>query len=79
SGPDYSVEGEGSVGLDKSLQWDATLTLAPELAQEAAQQRAELRPLIDRSGKLAVPFQLSGTLGRPRVTPRLKSDAAPLR
>jgi autotransporter translocation and assembly factor TamB len=76
SGADYLVEGEGSVGLDKSLQWDATLMLAPELAEKAAEERAELRPLIDRSGKLAVPFQLTGTLGRPRVTPRLKSDAA---
>jgi hypothetical protein len=76
SAADYSVEAEGSVGLDKSVQWNATLTLAPELAQEAARVRAELRQLIDRGGKLAIPFQLSGTVGRPHATLRLKLNAA---
>lgn len=76
SGADFTLEADGSTGLDKSLQWDAAITLSPVLSQEVANERADLRAAIDHSGRLAVPFQLSGTLGRPRVEPRFKADAA---
>jgi len=71
SAAEYSIAGEGSVGLDKSLQWQALLTLSPDFTQEIVQNHAGSRALVDRNGRLSMPFQVGGTLAHVQV----KSDA----
>jgi uncharacterized protein involved in outer membrane biogenesis len=67
--PDYSIYGEGSVGFDKSIRWNATLTMSTQFSQELMQEQKNVRYLLDRQGRLAIPFRLEGTLPRVQAKP----------
>jgi hypothetical protein len=69
---DYAVSADGSVGLDKSMKWDATLTLSPQSTQYLLQEYKTVRGLIDDQGRLAVPFRIEGRLPRVQVQPDLQ-------
>lgn len=79
SAADYTIGGEASVGFDKTLQWDALLTLTPEVTQDLARDEPAIRSLIDRTGRLAVPFHLGGNLAHVRVSAPAKTDPAAVR
>ncbi|HTM07429.1 MAG TPA: AsmA family protein [Verrucomicrobiae bacterium] len=79
SAANYAIGGQGSVGLDKTLQWDALLTLTPEITQELARDEPAVRSLVDRNGSLAVPFRVGGNLAHVRVSGPAKADAAAVR
>jgi uncharacterized protein involved in outer membrane biogenesis len=66
--PDYLIQAQGWVGLDSSMQWNATLALSPPLTQELMQKHKNVRHLVDSQGRLGVPFRLAGKL--PRVQPK---------
>jgi len=66
--PDYLIQAQGWVGLDSSMQWNATLALSPPLTQKLMQKHKNVRYLVDSQGRLGVPFRLAGDL--PRVQPK---------
>jgi hypothetical protein len=73
--PDYSIYGQGWVGFDKSLRWNATLVMSGPLTRELVQEHKNIRYLLDRQGRLAIPFRLEGTLPRVQAKPDLQKLA----
>lgn len=74
--PDYSMNGAGWIGFDKVMQWNATLVMSPQLTQELMREHKNIRYLVDRQGRLSVPFRLEGTLPYVQPKPDLKVLAA---
>ncbi len=74
---DYTIAAEGSVGIDKSLQWDAVLTFGAEIAQELAREQPDIAAMVDGKSRLTVPFKLRGALGHPQLiaAPPPKTEA----
>lgn len=70
--PDYNISGEGWVGLDKTMKWKATLVLSPQLTQELIEEHKNIRYIVDRQGRLAIPFRLEGALPNVKAKPDLK-------
>jgi hypothetical protein len=73
--PDYSIYGEGWVGFDKSMKWNATLIMSTQFTQELMQEHKNVRYLLDRRGRLAIPFRLEGTLPRIQAKPDIQKLA----
>lgn len=73
--PDYSINGEGWIAFDKSLKWNATLVMAQQFTQELAQEHKNVRYMLDRQGRLAVPFRLEGTIPNVQAKPDLQKLA----
>jgi hypothetical protein len=69
---DYSIGADGSIGLDKTMKFNAMLVLSPQFTQELAQEYKNIRYLVDRKGRLAVPFRVEGTLPRIQAKPDLQ-------
>jgi hypothetical protein len=69
---DYSIGADGSIGLDKTMKFNATLVLSPQFTQELAQEYKNIRSLVDRKGRLVVPFRIEGTLPRVQARPDLQ-------
>lgn len=74
--PDYSIHGEGWIGFDKATEWNATLVMSPQLTQELMREHKNVRYLLDRLGRLSVPFRLEGNLPYVQPKPDLKGLAA---
>jgi len=70
--PDYSVRGEGSIGFDGTTKWDATLAMSAQFTQELLKEHKNARYMVDRQGRLAVPFRLDGTLPYVQARPDLQ-------
>jgi hypothetical protein len=71
--PDYSLTGAGWTNFDRSTRWNGQLVLSPRLTQEIQQDYRVLRYLLDRRGRLAIPFRMEGTV--PNVKIRLENRA----
>ncbi|MGH7844754.1 MAG: AsmA-like C-terminal region-containing protein, partial [Candidatus Binatia bacterium] len=69
---DYTALGEGWIDLDRSTRWNATLVMAPGFSQLVAQEHRNIRFLLDRNGRLVVPFRVEGTVRRPQIKPDVK-------
>jgi uncharacterized protein involved in outer membrane biogenesis len=69
---DYSIGADGSIGLDKTMKFNATLVLSPQFTQELAQEYKNIRYLVDRKGRLTVPFRVEGMLPRIQAKPDLQ-------
>ncbi|MBI2360425.1 MAG: DUF748 domain-containing protein [Deltaproteobacteria bacterium] len=67
--PDYTVRGEGSIGFDRTIRWSGELVMSPQFTQELVREHRNARYLLDRQGKLAVPFRLEGTLPQVQAKP----------
>lgn len=74
--PDYSINGEGWIDFDKTMKWKATLVMSPQFTQELMQEHRNVRYMVDRQGRLAVPFLLEGTLPNVQAKPDLKGFVA---
>ena len=72
STPDYSISADGSIGLDKSMKWNGTLVMSSQFTQELIQEYKNVRYMVDRQGKLAVPFRVEGTLPHVQAKPDLQ-------
>ncbi|MFQ5902441.1 MAG: AsmA family protein [Candidatus Binatia bacterium] len=72
STPDYSINGKGWIGFDKTMKWNATLIMSPQFTQELMKKHKNVRYMLDRQGRLAVPFRLKGTLPNVQAKPDLK-------
>jgi hypothetical protein len=69
---DCTAFGEGWIDLDRSMRWNATLVMSPGFSQIVAQEHGNIRYLLDRNGRLVVPFRVEGTLRRPQIKPDIK-------
>jgi len=73
--PDYSISGEGWTGFDKTMRWNATLVMSTQFTQDLLQEHKNARYMLDRQGRLAVPFRLEGTLPYVQAKPDLQGMA----
>lgn len=73
--PDYSVYGDGWVGFDKSMKWNATLVMSSQFTRELMQEHRNVRYVLNRQGRLAIPFRLEGTLPRVQAKPDVQKLA----
>ena len=73
--PDYSISAEGWVGFDKTMKWNATLAMSPQFTRDLMQEHRNVRYMVDRQGRLAVPFRLEGTLPYVQAKPDLQGLA----
>lgn len=73
--PDYGISGEGWIGFDKTMRWNAILMMSPQFTQELLQEHKNARYMLDRQGRLAVPFRLEGTLPYIQAKPDLQGLA----
>jgi hypothetical protein len=69
---DYNISADGSIGLDKTVKFNAVLVLSPQFTQELVQEYKNVRYLVDRRGRLALPFQVEGRLPRIQARPDLQ-------
>jgi uncharacterized protein involved in outer membrane biogenesis len=69
---DYTVLGEGWIDFDRSTRWNATLVMSPTFSQAIAQEHANARFLLDRNGRLVVPFRVDGRVWRPQIKPDVR-------
>jgi len=65
TGRDASATASGSVGLDRTLAYTGTITLAPSLVKTLGSAG---RYVADDQGRLALPFRVSGNVTAPAVT-----------
>jgi len=66
--PDFAVRGKGGIGLDRSVDLNAAFEASAPLTKDLLREVGAMKYLTDRSGKVAIPFRLQGTL--PAVRPR---------
>lgn len=64
SGRDASVTASGSVGLDRTLAYQGSITLAPSLVKTLGSAG---RYVADDQGRLTLPFRVSGSVSAPVV------------
>ena len=67
STPDYTVTGAGWFALDRSTRWNGLLVLSPRLTQEIQRDFRWIRHLLDRRGRLAIPFRIEGKIPDVRI------------
>ncbi len=70
--PDYRIQGEGRVGFDKTMRWNAILALSSKLTQELMEKHKNVRYMVNGQGILGVPFKLNGTLPNVRPKPDIR-------
>lgn len=64
---DYTVTGAGWFAPDRTTRWNGLLVLSPRLTQEIQRDYRWMRHLLDRRGRLAIPFRIDGTIPNVRV------------
>lgn len=65
----FAAVGSGSVSFDQQVAFTGTFQLAAPVTEQLAAETPALRLLRDRSGRLEIPFQATGTLPGIRVRP----------
>jgi hypothetical protein len=69
---DYTVTGEGWIDLDRATRWNATLVMQPGFSKVLADEHRNVRFLLDRSGRLVIPFRAEGTVPRVQMKPDVR-------
>ena len=70
---DYTITGAGWIGFDRSTNWNGSIVLSPRLTQVVQRDYRIIRYLLDRRGRLSIPFRLEGKI--PNVAVRLENRA----
>lgn len=73
--PEYSINGAGWIGFDKTTKWNATLVMSQQFTQDLMQEHRNVRYMLDRQGRLSVPFRLEGTIPHVQAKPDLQGLA----
>jgi uncharacterized protein involved in outer membrane biogenesis len=68
---DYLIRGDGTVGLDGTIDVAATLVPSMALSRRLIEQASVMKHLVDPSGRVALPFKLAGTLPAAKPSPDL--------
>jgi len=66
SSPDLTLEANGSVGFDTSLNLPVTLRLGPAYSEKLKQRAALARYLADDAGNTVLKLTITGTIAKPR-------------
>jgi uncharacterized protein involved in outer membrane biogenesis len=69
---DYGIRGDGSLGLDGSLDMNATFQASPALTRSLVSEVSAAKYLAGSSGRLEIPFHLAGTLPAVRAEPDMR-------
>jgi uncharacterized protein involved in outer membrane biogenesis len=77
--PDYTITGTGWVGFDRTTQWNGLLVLSPRITQELQREYKLIRHLLDRRGRLSVPFRAEGKFPKVKLKPENRALAQVLR
>lgn len=64
---DYTVTGAGWFAADRTTRWNGLLVLSPRLTQDIQRDYRWMRHLLDRRGRLAIPFRIDGTIPNVRI------------
>ncbi len=64
-GPDVSASANGSIGLDRTLDYSGRLVLGPTIVKSFGKAG---RYVADPQGRIALPFRASGPIASPKVT-----------
>jgi uncharacterized protein involved in outer membrane biogenesis len=67
STPDFGVTGAGWFALDRASRWNGLLVLSPRLTREIQRDYRWIRHLLDRRGRLVIPFRIDGTIPNVRI------------
>ncbi len=70
---DYLIRGDGTVGLDGTIDVAATLVPSMALSRRLIEQASVMKHLVDASGQVALPFKLAGTLPAAKPSPDLSA------
>lgn len=70
--PDFSLKGFGNIGFDHSLKLQGNLTLSPVIGDRIV-RRFPMAKMVKQQGRLVLPFQVKGTVQRPRLQLDTKS------
>ena len=73
--PDYTISGAGWVAFDKTTQWNGVLVISPRITQELQREYKLIRYLLDRRGRLAIPFRADGKFPQVNVRPENRAAA----
>ncbi len=65
--PDLDVDGEGSFGLDATLDFDVAGRFSPEVSRDLVAETGSLRYLVGEDERLEIRFRLHGPLADPSV------------
>jgi uncharacterized protein involved in outer membrane biogenesis len=65
---DLDLDGEGSFGLDATLDFDLEGRFSPEVSEAMVAETSNLRHLVEKDGRLKVRLLMRGPLGAPKVT-----------
>jgi AsmA-like C-terminal region/Domain of Unknown Function (DUF748) len=76
--PDYTITGAGSVGFNKATKWTGLFVLSPRVTQELQSEYKTIRHLLDRRGRLAIPFRADGPLSNIKIRPENRALAQAL-
>lgn len=68
----YDLDAEGEIGMDTSLNLDATILFTPDISQILAASIKELQRTLDSNGRLAIPLTVQGKPPAIIVVPNLK-------
>ena len=60
--PDYSIAGNGWIGFDRTTNWSGVLVLSSQLTRQLQSQYKMIRYILDRKGRLAIPFKVEGKI-----------------
>jgi hypothetical protein len=56
----FSLTSQGSVGLDGQLNLRATISFDPELSNSITNRVLEMKPLLNKDGRLSIPLLVKG-------------------
>ena len=65
AGPDVAATANGSIGLDRTMDYSGRLVLGPTIVKSLGKTG---RYVADSEGRLALPFRASGPIASPKVT-----------
>lgn len=71
-GPVYQLQGDGSIGFDSELDFNATLVFTPEFSASIVGSVKQLKGALDSQGRLIVPLTLKGKPPKVIVLPNLE-------
>ncbi|MET0502606.1 MAG: AsmA-like C-terminal region-containing protein, partial [Candidatus Binatia bacterium] len=77
--PDYTITGAGSIGFDRTTQWNGLMVLSPRITQELQREYKMVRYLLDRRGRLTISFRAEGKFPNVTVRPENRGLAQVLR
>jgi hypothetical protein len=76
--PDYTITAAGWVGFDKTTKWNGSFLLSQRLTQELQRDYKAIRHLLDRRGRVAIPFRVEGKLPNVKIRPESRALAQAL-